>query len=303
MMPLRVLLAPGAESARKPQWPFAYQKTPTQTLEWQGRANPNDQDIRHQCVVFGVQSKCHICEDFACNAASGDLCAFQLQGIPWSALPTNIPTVSGRPVGGACISPFTTDFSQCDVRCWGAQSGALTSKGAHPTRNATDASASDLWSYSPAFGASGRAQGRVTTVAGDGTAGFLDGPTVAARFNHPRGVAVDSNGVVYVADTANHRIRKIDPTTNTVSTLAGDGIEGFTDGAALSAARFSYPSDVAVLETNAGATITVFVADTGNHRIRQIKSGVHSPTLAWQMEILLAHGLTPPWASQLMLME
>ncbi|KAE9343900.1 hypothetical protein PF008_g9479 [Phytophthora fragariae] len=288
---------PWCESARKPQWPFAYQKTPVQTLELQGRANPSDQDIRHQCGVFGVQSKCHLCGDFACNGNSGDRCAFQLQGIPWSALPKNIPTVTDVPwavggkhrydyggatqlcvflSGGSCVSPFTTDFSQCDVRCWGTQSGSLMYKGAHPRRNTSDADASDIWSYSAAFGASGRAQGRVTTVAGEGTAGFLDGPAVTARFNHPRGVAVDSNGVVYVADTANHRIRKINPTTKMVSTLAGDGIEGFADGAALSAARFSYPSDVAVLETNGGATVTVFVADTGNHRIRQIKNGVVS---------------------------
>ncbi|ETN04431.1 hypothetical protein PPTG_15095 [Phytophthora nicotianae INRA-310] len=287
---------PWCESVRKPQWPFAYQKTPTQTLEWQGRVNPNDQDIRHQCFVFGVQSKCHLCENFACNGASGDRCVFQLQGVTWSALPKNIPTVTDVPwavggqhrydyggathlcvflSGGKCLSPFTTDFSQCDVRCWGTKSGKLTYKGAHPNRNSSDAEASDIWSYSSSFGTSGRSQGQVTTVAGEGTAGFLDGSVATARFNHPRGVAVGSNGVVYVADTANHRIRKIDPSTKMVSTLAGDGIEGFSDGAALSAARFSYPSDVAVLETNSG-TITVFVADTGNHRIRQIKNGIVS---------------------------
>ncbi|POM61979.1 hypothetical protein PHPALM_28923, partial [Phytophthora palmivora] len=286
---------PWCESVRSPHWPFAYQKASSQTLEWHGRENPNDQDIRHRCSVFGVQSKCHICEDFACNGNSGDRCAFQLQGIPWSDLPKNIPTVSDVPwavggrhrydyegatqlcvflSGGNCLSPFTTDFSQCDVRCWGTQSGSLTYKGAHPNRSSSDAQASDIWSYSPEFGAFGRSQGQVTTVAGDGTAGFLDGPTVTAKFNHPRGVAVDSKGVVYVADTANHRIRVVDPNTGLVSTLAGDGIEGFADGDALSAARFSYPSDVAVLETNAGMTITVFVADTGNHRIRRIRNGV-----------------------------
>ncbi|OWZ23365.1 hypothetical protein PHMEG_0001774 [Phytophthora megakarya] len=286
---------PWCESVRKPQWPFAYQKTASQTLEWQGRANPNDQDIRHHCSVFGVQSKCHICQDFACNGNSGDRCAFQLQGIPWSELPTNIPTVSDVPwvvggshrydyasatqlcvflSGGNCLSPFATDFSQCDVRCWGTQSGSLLYKGAHPNRNSSDAQSSDIWSYSPVFGANGRSQGRVTTIAGEGTAGFLDGPTITAKFNHPRGVAVDSKGVVYVADTANHCIRKIDPATGMVSTLAGNGVEGFTDGDALLAARFSYPSDVAILETSAGSTITIFVADTGNHRIRQIRSGV-----------------------------
>ncbi|KAF4033201.1 LCCL domain-containing protein [Phytophthora infestans] len=285
---------PWCESVRKPQWPFAYQKTATQTLEWQGRVNSNDQDIRHQCSVFGVQSKCHICQDFPCNGNSGDHCAFQLQGIPWSALPKNIPTVTDVPwavggqhrydydgathlcvflSGGHCLSPFTTDFSQCDVRCWGSESGEITFKGAHPNRNLSDAETSDIWSYSPLFGDLGCAQGHVITVAGDGSAGFQDGLAATSQFNHPRGVAVDSNGVVYVADTANHRIRIIDPTTKRVSTLAGDGVEGFVDGPALTAARFSYPSDVAVRESNSG-TITVFVADTGNHRIRQIRNGV-----------------------------
>lgn len=99
---------PWCESARKPQWPFAYQKTPAQTLEWQGRANPNDQDIRHACGVFGVQSKCHICEDFACNGNSGDRCAFQLQGIPWSTLPKNVPTVTDVPWAVGANTATTT---------------------------------------------------------------------------------------------------------------------------------------------------------------------------------------------------
>ncbi|KAG2953112.1 hypothetical protein PC117_g2261 [Phytophthora cactorum] len=264
---------PWCESVRKPQWPFAYQKTATQTLEWQGRVNPNDQDIRHQCSVFGVQSKCHMCENFACNGDSGDRCAFQFQGVPWSALPKNIPTVTDVPwaVGGQHRYDYGGGTHLCAFL---SASGELTHRGAHPNRNSSDAEASDIWSYSPLFGESGRSQGQVTTVAGEGTAGFLDGPVATAQFNHPRGVAVDSNGVVYVADTANHRIRIIDPTTKMVSTLAGDGIEGFSDGAALSVARFSYPSDVAVLETNSGTSVTVFVADTGNHRIRQIKNGI-----------------------------
>ncbi|TMW56864.1 hypothetical protein Poli38472_006874 [Pythium oligandrum] len=117
-------------------------------------------------------------------------------------------------------------------------------------------------------------QGRVTTLAGAGTAGFLDGPVSTALFRNPQDIAVDSNGIVYVADTDNHRIRRIDPTAQTVSTLAGDGTEGFKDGAAATA-RFSYPTGIAVYEDTAVAgRIVVFVADTGNHRIRTIENGV-----------------------------
>ncbi|KAL7692793.1 putative EGF-like domain, LCCL domain, six-bladed beta-propeller, TolB, LCCL domain superfamily [Plasmopara halstedii] len=275
------------KSVKNPQWPFAYQKTNVQTLEWNGRVNSNDQDIRHHCSVFGVQSKCHICNNFNCT--NQDTCAFQFQGVPWSSLPKNIPTISDVPwavkgkyrydyqsathlcvflSGGSCLSPYTTNFSHCDIRCWGTQSGDLMYKGVHPNRNKSDAEASDIWSYSTSFG---RSQGEVQTLAGDGNAGFRDGPVDQAQFNHPRGIAVDSVGTVYVADTANHRIRVIDTITKTVSTLAGDGVQGFQDGAAQSKAQFSYPSDLAVFESSSG--ISIFVADTGNHRIREIKNG------------------------------
>ena len=113
----------------------------------------------------------------------------------------------------------------------------------------------------------------VSTLAGSGTAGFADGSGSAARFNNPQGIAVDSSGVVYVADTANNRIRRIAP-DGSVTTLAGDGTAGFQDGTG-SAARFNAPQGVAI--DNQG---NVYVADTGNASVRVIHPGGEVQTLA-----------------------
>ncbi|MBK9295812.1 MAG: S-layer homology domain-containing protein [Candidatus Microthrix sp.] len=106
--------------------------------------------------------------------------------------------------------------------------------------------------------------GNVTTLAGNGTRGFADGPGNTAQFNNPYGVAFAPNGNIYVADTLNQRIRVTNPTTGQVTTLAGTGTEGFADGPG-NTAQFNYPTGVAVAPNG-----TVYVADQGNHRIRAI---------------------------------
>lgn len=108
-----------------------------------------------------------------------------------------------------------------------------------------------------------RPDGQVITLAGTGDPGYRDGPAAQAQFDIPTGIAVDTAGNVYVADTGNHRIRMIS-TDGLVTTLAGEGTPGFADGPA-SQARFWYPMDVAVAPDG-----SVAVADWMNHRIRRI---------------------------------
>jgi len=117
--------------------------------------------------------------------------------------------------------------------------------------------------------------GAVTTIAGN-TAGFADATGAAALFNSPAGMAVDASGNVYVADTLNSRVRRIDP-NNVVTTVASG---------------FLRPTAVAV-NTN---TSEIFVADTGTHSIRVIRAdgtvgllaGSGSPFISGSRDSLIA---------------
>lgn len=114
-------------------------------------------------------------------------------------------------------------------------------------------------------------------IAGVGSAGFSGdgGAATSAKLNTPMGVAVDSIGNVYVADTSNNRIRKID-TSGVISTFAGTGANNFSgDNGAATAATFRAPYGVAV--DSAG---NVFIADTSNHRIRKVSVGGTVTTVA-----------------------
>ena len=114
------------------------------------------------------------------------------------------------------------------------------------------------------------------TLAGQAP-GWFDGAAGAALFNQPFGVAADASGNVYVADTFNNTIRKVS-SSGEVTTLAGlAGSPGSTDGSG-QAARFNFPSGVAVDGSN-----NVYVADSLNHTIRKVTPGVWRPRWpAWR---------------------
>jgi uncharacterized protein (TIGR03437 family) len=113
------------------------------------------------------------------------------------------------------------------------------------------------------------ANGTITTTAGNGTKGFSGdgGSATAAQLNSPYGVAVDSAGNLYIADSGNNRVRQI--SNGVITTVAGNGTQGFSgdNGPALSA-ELNYPIGVAV--DSAGS---VYVADANNYRVRKVSKG------------------------------
>jgi DNA-binding beta-propeller fold protein YncE len=119
----------------------------------------------------------------------------------------------------------------------------------------SDVDASVIWKVTPA--------GQKSILAGlENEEGTADGAGGAARFNAPRGLSLDKDGNLFVADSKNHRIRKITP-AGVVSTVAGTE-EGYENGAA-GAAKFKLPEGVTVDRSG-----WIYVADTGNHRLRQV---------------------------------
>ena len=113
--------------------------------------------------------------------------------------------------------------------------------------------------------------GTITTVAGNGTAGFAgdNAAATSAALNGPSGVAPDTTGNLYIADSANNRIRKVS-VSGTITTVAGNGTPGFSgDTAAATSAQLNIPSAVTV-----DATGNLYIADSGNNRIRKVSGGI-----------------------------
>jgi sugar lactone lactonase YvrE len=109
--------------------------------------------------------------------------------------------------------------------------------------------------------------GAITTIAGTGTQGFSgdSGPATSAQLDSPQGLAIDAANNLYISDTHNHRIRKLNLTTGLITTIAGStpGFDG--DNNPATAAHLNLPTAIALDPTN-----NLYIADTQNHRIRKV---------------------------------
>jgi trimeric autotransporter adhesin len=112
------------------------------------------------------------------------------------------------------------------------------------------------------------ATGIITTVAGNGKAGYSgdDGPAINAELYTPQGVALDSSGNIYIADSQNNRIRKVAAATGVISTVAGNGTVGYSgDGMLAVNAELNGPSGVGL-----DASGNIYIADSKNNSIRKV---------------------------------
>lgn len=141
--------------------------------------------------------------------------------------------------------------------------------------------------------------GIITTIAGNGTAGFAGdgGAATLAELYYPTGTAIDTAGNIYIADEDNNRIRKVTK-TGIITTIAGNGIGGFSgDGGAATNAQLNFPGGVAI-----DAQQNVYIADASNNRIRMVDThgiittvaGTGIPGYSGDNELALAAELNNP---------
>jgi sugar lactone lactonase YvrE len=139
-------------------------------------------------------------------------------------------------------------------------------------------------------------QGQITTVAGIGTRGYTGdgGPATAAQLTFPVDVVVDGRGDLFVADLFGDTVRLVRP-DGTIHTLAGTGVEGFSgDGGPAGSAQLNHPSGLA-LDSDGN----VYIADSGNGRIRKVAADGTITTVAGPGVALFAPGALPPTLARL----
>ncbi len=118
--------------------------------------------------------------------------------------------------------------------------------------------------------------GIITTYAGTGTAGFTGdgGAATSARLNLPQSIRLDASGNIYIADTANNRIRYV-TAAGVISTIAGTGTAGSSgDGGSPTSAQLNAPDGVTVTSTGA-----YYISDSANNKIRKVNGNF--AVVAW----------------------
>ena len=134
------------------------------------------------------------------------------------------------------------------------------------------------------------AKARITSFAGSNSSGSSDGQRDVASFNNPSAIAIDLTGNIFIADSENHKIRKIDQ--NGISTTwAGSGVAGSIDAQSINSS-FNHPQGIAIDSSG-----NIFVADTKNHNIRKIDtsgnvttySGTGSPAQQMTLKLVVHH--------------
>jgi uncharacterized protein (TIGR03437 family) len=137
----------------------------------------------------------------------------------------------------------------------------------------------------------------IHTVAGSSAVGD-GGPALAAALSDAEGVAVDSAGNLFIADAADHRVRKVTLDGN-IATVAGDGFPGFRgDGGPASAARLNTPYGIAIDQSG-----TLYIADLGNNRVRKVTPDGAISTVAGTESLLAPRNLTVDSAGTLFISE
>jgi sugar lactone lactonase YvrE len=124
----------------------------------------------------------------------------------------------------------------------------------------------------PVFSRTALAGPVITTIAGTGTAGYNADliPATTAKLNNPFGVYASNSGNVYIAEYGGHRIRKIDPSSGEISTVAGTGVNGFnSDNISATTAKINTPTRILV-----DSSERIFIADQQNNRIRKVEAGI-----------------------------
>ena len=220
---------------------------------------------------------------------------FNVEGVPANQVPLNQPSgVAVDRWGNIYIADtrrrlirkvdstgtITTIAGPGDV-LFGGDGGPAVQAGLRPPRGVAVDSAGDLYIADAGNHRIRKVDstGTITTIAGTGDNGFGGdgGAAVQARLYNPWGVAVDGGGNLYIADNRNNRIRKVD-STGTITTIAGTGVSGFGgDGGAAVQAGLSNPRGVAV-----DGVGNLYIADTGNHRIRKVDSTGVITTIEWK---------------------